>query len=357
MRQIYLITVVLLYFSIGAQEQNQLPKKQQQWDTTYYSKYKDRFIISLFQSYRNYGIDISQKLLRDSLGQSKIEYLAEANLVSGIEISYDKINFSVAYKSVPPANKLQKGDTKYKNFALNIGGGKWTLENSYRTYTGFYNKNTVRYDTTFKTTGIYTQAPTLSSESFKTKFLYYTNSNKFACKSGYSCTQRQLKSAFSFVLTANIYYNRINSDSSFIPLPVRKYYDHYQSIKGLNVFAFSVYGGGSVNIVLWKALFLNLTLLIGPEEQWRTYHYAEPAMSKTLFYTAYSGDFRAAFGLNFKRFFVIVSSSTDFSLYNSNAVDYTAKYIAGNFSLGYRFKVKVPKFYRKFKESKWYKKL
>lgn len=353
----FIFSFLIISLKTFSQEQSQLPKKQQKWDTTYYSKYKDRFIVSLYQSYRYYGIDISQKLFRDTLGQSKIEYLAEANFVSGIEISYDKINFSVAYKSAPPANQLQKGDTKYKNFALNIGGGKWILENSYRTYTGFFNKNTVTYDTTFKTTGIYTQSPTLSSETFKTKFLYYTNSNKFACKSGYSCTQRQLKSAFSFVLTANINYNRLNSDSSFIPLPVRKYYDHYQSIKGLNVFAFSIYGGGSVNIVLWRALFLNLTLLLGPEEQWRTYHYAEPKMSKTLFYTAYSGDFRAALGLNFKRFFVIISSSTDFSLYNSNAVDYTAKYIAGNFSLGYRFKVKTPRLYRKFKESKWYDKL
>lgn len=291
----------------------------------------------------------------DSLGQSKVSYKAEANNITGIELNYDKFNIAFGFKSTPPANQTSKGDTKYTNLALNVGGNRWILENSYRSYTGFYNTNTAAYDTSFKREGIYTQAPSLKSEAYKTKFLFFTNANKFSFKSGYSCSQRQLKSAFSFVLTANIYYNRLNSDSSFVPLAVRHYYDDHQSVNGLNVFAFSVYGGGSFNLVLWKALFLNLTLIIGPEEQWRTYHYLD-GNSKNLFYTSISGDFRSSLGLNFKKFFVMVTSTTDFSYYNSNATEYFSKYGAVNFSLGYRFKVKTPKVYSRFQQSKLYKK-
>ena len=184
--------------------------------------------------------------------------------------------------------------------------------------------------------------------------MFFTNANKFSFKSAYSCSERQIKSAFSFVLTANIYYNRLNSDSSFIPLPVRHYYDKYQKVNGLNVFAFSIYGGGSFNLVLWKAFFLNLTLIIGPEEQWRTYHYQNET-AKHLFYMSVSGDLRSSIGLNFKKFFVMFTSSSDFSYYNSNVMEYLSKYGAVNFSLGYRFRVKPPKAYKNFQQTKLYK--
>lgn len=326
------------------------------WDSTYYIKYKDKLIISVFQSYRNYSIDISQKLTKDTLNASKIGYVAEANLITGFEINYDKFNISLGYKSTPPENQQQKGDTKFRNLALNVGGNRWIIESSYRSYKGFYNKNTTNYDTSFHTTGIYDQNPTLKSEAYKTKFLFFTNSKKFSFKSGYSCSYRQIKSAFSLVLSANLYNNRLNSDSSFIPYLVRDYYDNHRAVNGLNVMAFAIYGGGSFNLVIWKAIFMNLTLIIGPEQQWRTYHYISGYPTQDIFYTSISGDFRASLGLNFKKYFVLISSTTDFTWYNGNQMEYLSKYGSVNFSIGYRFKMKTPKFYEKFQQTKIYKK-
>ncbi len=326
-------------------------------DTVYYQKYNERLIISIFQAYKNYGIDITQKLTKDSLGQSKTNYIAESNYITGLEFNYDKINIAFGINSTAPSNQAKKGATKYNNFALNIGGNKWLIENTYRRYKGFYNNNTAAYDTSFKRTGIYTQNPSLTSETYKTKFLYFTNSNKFSFKSGYSCSYRQLKTAFSFVLSGNIFYNRLNSDSSFIPYQTRYFYSDHKSIHGLNVFAFSVYGGGSLNLVLWKALFTNFTLIIGPEEQWRTYNYLDTYKTETRFYTSLSGDFRASLGLNLKKFFFLVSYTTDFSWYNSTQLEFLSKYYSVNFTLGFRLHVKTPKAYKRFQESNLYKKL
>lgn len=344
--------LVILFFILNF---SSLLAQKKGWDTTYYTKYRNRLIISFFQSYRNYGIDIEQKLIKDTLGTSKLGYLAESNLVYGLEVNYDKFNISVGFKN-PSSQTDKKGDTKYRNFALNVGGNRWLLENSYRSYSGFYNKKTVNYDTSFNSTGIYDQFPGIRSEAYKTKFLFFTNSNKFSFKSGYSCNYHQLKSAFSFVLSANIYYNRLNSDSSFFPIQVRDFYDTHRSMNGLNVFAVSVYGGGSLNLVLWKAFFMNFTLIIGPEEQWRNYHYLDTYPTRTLFYTSISGDFRGSIGLNFKKFFVLLSGTTDFSWYNASQITFLSKYGAVNFSLGYRFKVKPSKAYQKFQQSKIYRK-
>lgn len=362
MKKVFIIIISFLFSFQGFAQKKEAEKKPARVkikpvDTLYYIKYKDRLIVSFFQSYRTYGVEISQKLSKDSLGQSKINYLAESNHISGIELNYDKLNIQFGYNSKPPANQVKKGETQFRNIGFNIGGDRWLIENSYRSYKGFYNNNTGLYDTTFKRTGIYTKQGNLHSELFKTKFLFYTNSNKFSRQAGYTCADRQLKSAFSFVLTANIYYNRLNSDSdsSFIPSPIKKYYDTHQSIYGLNVAAFSVYGGGSFNLVIWKTVFFNMTLMIGPEEQWRTYSYKSNHPTQTLFYTSISGDFRASFGLNYKRFFTLISGTSDYTWYNNNAMDFKSTYKAANFSIGYRFGLKTPKIYKKFQETRLYK--
>lgn len=325
------------------------------WDTTYYTKYKGRIIVSLFQSYRHYEMNIEQKITKDSLSQSKLNYLAESNNITGLEFNYDKISFSFGFRSTPPQNIKAKGNTKYTNLALNIGGNKWILENSYRKYKGFYEQNTARYDSNLVKDGYYYQLPNLLAESYKAKFMYFTNHNKFSFKSGYSCSYRQLRTAASFILMGNVFYNRLNCDSSFIPAQVRPYYADHADIHGLNVFAVSVYGGGSVNFVIWKALFLNLTLTLGPEEQWATYRYLNSTQAYTRNYLSLSGDFRASFGLNFKKFFVLFSSTSDFSYYSSSKLTFLSKYASANFSIGYRFHVKTAPFYRRFQKSKLYR--
>ena len=350
MKRLFLIQ---LFFIIVA---NSSYSQKVEGDTNYYRKYNNKLIVSYFQSYKNYFIDISQKLINDSLGQSKISNIAESNLVSGFEITYDKITLAIGFKS-PSSGSNLKGNTSYKNFSLNIGGNHWILENSYRSYKGFYNKNTVNYDTSFLKTGIYDQFPNLKSEAYKTKFLLFAKPEEFSFRSGYSCNYQQIKSAFSWVASANIYYNKLNSDSAFFPYQVRSYYDNHRNMNGLNVFAFSVCGGGSLNIVIWKALFANLTLIGGPEQQWRTYHYLDSYNNKTLGHLSITGDFRGSIGLNFKKWFILFNGTSDFSFYRVSQVTFNSQYKSGNFSLGFRFGVKPSKLYTKFQQSKIYNRL
>jgi hypothetical protein len=328
---------------------------QNNWDSTYYVKYNSRLIVALFQSFRQYDIELGQKIIKDTLARSGINYVAEANHISGIELNYDKINFSFGYKSVQPKNVAKTGNTEHFNIGMNIGGNKWILETAYRRYYGFYDRKTSNYDTTFANTGIYNQYPRLSSTSYKMKFLYFANAKRFSFKSGYSCTYRQIKSSASLILTANGYYNTFNTDSSLIPSALASYYDNHADFKGIDVAAFSVYGGASINIVLWRALFLNLTLLIGPEEQWRTYKYLSGNYNRTLFYQSWSGDFRLAYGLNFKRWFLTFNFTSDFTVFESGSTRMVSKYLSYSGNLGFRFRLKTPKVYQRFQQTKLYK--
>jgi hypothetical protein len=330
------------------------PKKLPTPDSMYYAKYKSSIILAYYGSTKGYQVEMNQFMNKDSLKKSGLVYVAESNWVDGAEITYDKLSLSFGFKSTPPKNAAQKGKTDFYNFGFNIGGNKWILEASYRRYKGFYERNTVNYDTTFLKTGIYYQQPSLSSLLYKAKFLWFSNNKRFAFKSCYSSLYRQIKSSFTWVITANGYYNTLSSDSSIIPMPIQRSYDHYSSLKGLDVFGFSVYGGASFNLVLWKHLVINATLLAGPEDQFRTYYF-DSLPSRQLNYIRFSGDVRGAIGLNYNKFFTFVSFIGDITPYKNSQFELKSTYYSINFTMGARIHTKYPKFYRKFQATKLYR--
>lgn len=326
--------------------------KPLKWDTNYYKKYSERFIVAVFQSERRYNIEMDPQNSSDTLNV-KSNYTADANKVTGIEVDFDKISLSVGFKSTPPENVTQKGKTSYSNFGVSFGGNKWLLETSYRRFKGFYDQNTANYDTSYRPGKPFYQNPSMVNESVKAKFFYFTNNKKFAYKSAYSCVYRQMKTSSSWVLTGNFYYNSMRTDSSFAPRLIGQYYDSYAYLNGMRMLGISAGGGFSVNVVLWKSLFLNITGIANIEEQWRKNSWTNRPKN-LVNYTTMSFDGRFAFGYNNKNFFVTVGSLNDVNLYNSGKLLISSKFFSGNFTFGYRFKAKPPAWYKKIQASKLY---
>lgn len=327
-------------------------RKHASWDTLRYQKFNSKLIIGYFQSYRNFNNEFQQFKEKDTLGISKTNYMAESRLLSGFEIAYDKFSLAMGLRTTPPQQSEGKGNTKTFTTNFNVGGNIWFLENTFRYFKGFYDKNTAAYDTTFKTTGIYYQQPSLENTLFRSKFLYFPNHYNYAFRSGYACSYRQIRSAATWVLGANISYNNLRSDSSFFPIPSRVFYGDYKDMNGLKVVGMSVNIGAAGTLVIFKSLFVSGMFIIGPEQQWRTYSYQ--GVNKPLSYVAWSGDGRMSIGLNMKRFYIIGTSITDFSVYNSKFVGLLNKSITGNFTMGWRFNSKTPEFYKKFQQTRFY---
>ncbi len=327
------------------------------WDTTKYEKLNDRFIVAYFQSVKSFNSEIGQVTLKDSLNQSSFNYFAETNTSQGVELNFDKINLQIGFKSRSPKATDKYGQTDFFNLGFNFGGNRWFIESSYRRYTGFYDRNTPNYDTSFKRTGQYTLQPNMNAILAKVKFLYFTNSKKYSFRSGYACNYRQLKSAASWVLSGNIYNNQQTNDSSFIPLIGRKYYRHFADLNSIRVTGFSANAGFTFNLVLFKAWFFNLLATIGPEQQWRKYGLINQGSGTTYSFLSLSGDVRSSMGLNLKRFYLLYSFTIDYTAYNNYIIEYNSRYISNNFTFGWRFKAKTPAFYKKFQQTKFYKKL
>jgi hypothetical protein len=327
---------------------------QKEWDTTKYIKYKDRLVVAAFVSYRFFDWDIKPNNANDS-GKTDLHYLARANNITGLEFNYDKISFSFGIKSTPQTDST-KGKTSFKNFTVGVGGNQWILDLSFRNYKGFYDDNTFRYDTSFHPGSQYYQNASMQVKQYKGKFLYFTNAKKFSYKSSYSDTYRQLRSAFSWVLSGNVYSNQSRADTSFIPYFVRDSFRNDAYLNKLNVNGISAGAGASFNLVIWKRFFGNLTFVLNCEPQWRTYgRYYGPTTRMTS--VSASGDARFAIGFNSRNFFLTFNGNADFVYINNSNIQITSKFISGAFNIGYRFKVKTPGFYKKIQETKIYKML
>lgn len=317
----------------------------------YYRKYSDRLVVALFQSARSYGLEISQTTLTDSLGVSKLNYAADANEVTGIELDYDKLSISFGIKSKP--QDARKGKTKYSQLGVSFGGNRWRLETALFRYVGFYDKNTYRYDTSYTETSPFFSISDMRSEGIKTKFLYFFNYKKFSFPASYSCTYRQMKTALTWMVSGNFFYNRLSADSSFVPKQVAELYSFNSRLNHLGMTGVSFAAGFSANLVLLRALFANLTFVVGPEMQWRRYGYLD-RKDESLAYMTASGDFRAALGYNGRDFFMTLTSLTDFRATNGRGFNVSSKFVSGALTIGYRFKVKDPRFMKTVRESKVY---
>lgn len=328
-----------------------------QGDSTYYKKYNESLIISLYQSFaRKFDITIEEKFFPDT-GKSALHYVSDANNVTGIAVDYDKFGVAVGFRSVPPKNAQRTGSNHYFNLALSVGGVKWRLETSYRRYSGFYDANTANYDSTFQDgTSPYFQDQSMVNENLRFKFLYFFNHKRFAYKSAYGSNYRQTKSSASWMLLGNLYFNRFSSDSSLFPPAVRNYYDGLADLDRMRVFGFSAGGGFSWNLIIFKRICYNLTMGVGADAQWRKYHHDDGAESEMM-YISGSGDLRSSIGYNADKFFFFLTSLNDITNFDSASLKIKSTFVSGAFQIGYRFPVKTPGFYKKIQETGVYKML
>lgn len=351
--------IFFLFIIVNAVSQNNtdtqttVEKKPLKWDTLKYRKYERVLIVGVFQQFRNFDNSFEQKMVKDSLGVSKHKYLAESRLIGGVVLNYDKFQLSFATKTQPQQYSNGKGNTKTFNIGLNIGDNRWVSENYFRRFTGFYDKNTQNYDTTFKKTGNYYLKPNLKSSLLNSRFMYFANYEKFSYKSGFGCNYRQLRSSATWVLGGSFNVYTLNNDSSVFPIATRSYYKSYGNLKGFQSVNIGLNLGAAGTLVIFKAWFIGGYFTLGPEQQWRNYDLGTE--HKNLSYVSWSGTGRFCMGLNLKRFYFLFSNTNDYTLYGSRrTLNINSASITQNLSFGWRFHTKTPTFYQKFMNTKIY---
>ncbi|MCW3077540.1 MAG: hypothetical protein JWO32_2149 [Bacteroidetes bacterium] len=354
----YLFLVIILFSQFTkAQTINDSSEiafqKKRNWDTLKYQKFDYVLIVGLYQQHRSFNNEFQQIINKDTSGLSLHSYMAESQLISGVSINYDKFSLSFGTRSSPQSESSGKGYTKAFNVGLNIGDNRYLLENYYRRFVGFYNRNTPNFDSSFKRTGQYYLKPNLTSAMLMSRIMYFTNYNNFSFKSGFGCNYRQLKSAATWIVGASFSVYNFNNDSAILPLKARPLFNDYSEIQGFRSVNFAGNVGAAATIVLFKAWFISGYFTLGPEQQWRNYNLGDHYRNISVI--SVSGTGRLSLGLNLKRFYMLGSYTNDYNLFNSSAINFKSESITGNFTFGWRFHTGTPTFYRKFQQSKFYK--
>jgi hypothetical protein len=325
-------------------------------DTNYIRKYPDRFIVTLSQSYRQYDIRFTQTMSEDTGIFSRPQWIADANASSGISVDFDKISFSFGYKTVPPTEDVVKkrGLTEYTSFNLSFSFYRFRFETSFRNYHGFYDYNTPHYDTSFQTTGIYTQNPTMNVRSIRAKTIFIFNKRRFSYGSAFYNTARQLKSSQSLLIVNNIYSYLFSADSSLIPEFSQPYYQQFGDLNYFGVKGISIGPGYSANLVLFKTLYFNTTFSTLFDFQRRNYKTVGGVYEDKYWHVGFAGDARFALGLNGKRLFTSVTFRMDVNSYLGDGMRINPRFKSLDFNIGYRFGFKQRNWVKKMKANKWY---
>ncbi len=355
-RYLVLLTILLSLNSNSQTTENDsadMELKSLKWDTTKYRKFDYVLIVGIFQQHRDFNSEFIQLINKDTASLSRHSYYAESQLITGVALNYDKFSFSFGSRSQPQGS-TGKGYTKTFNIGFNFGDNRWLLENYYRRFKGFYNKNTPNFDSTFKTTGQYYLQPGLTTSLFMSRLMYFTNYKNFSFKSGFGSNYRQLKSAATWILGGSFNVYDLKNDSSIFPLKARPLYNDYGNLQGFRSTNISINVGAAATIVLFKAWFVSGYFTLGPEQQWRSYKLG--GNNRNLSYVSWSGTGRGSLGINLKKFYLLASFTNDYNFYNSGKIiSIKSESITGNFTFGWRFHTGTPKFYTKFQQTKIYK--
>lgn len=326
-------------------------------DTNYVRKYPDRLIITLSQSYRQYDVRFSQDNITDTAGISNHQYIADANVTTGLAVDFDKISFSFGIKSAPPtpAAVKKKGNTDYSTFSISFNAYRFRVETSYRKYQGFYDVKSPNYLPGYVDSMPYFNPPAMGVRSLRAKSLFIFNKRRFSYNASFSNTFRQVKSAGSWLAVGNLYSYRFTADNAFFPLQTRYFYDEWGFMDKFYVSGLSIGPGATYNLVLFKRFYVNMTLTTGFDMQRQQFHTNLFDQKLVRWRPGFASDFRAALGFNGRNFFMSATFKIDYNLYNAQFFVLEPRYFATDLNIGYRFPFKQRKWVKKLQENEWYK--
>ncbi len=360
MYKYFVLLTFFLCFGLNAQttkeDSTKALVKQYGWDTLKYHKFDYVLIVGLYQQHRNFNLTFQQLINTDTILSSLQTYGAESGNIGGIVLNYDKFLISFGVRNTPQDPGAKKGFTKAFNIGLSVGDNRWVLESYYRSFKGFYNKNTPSWDSAnFNKTKEYFLQPGLTSKIFMNRIMYFTNHQNFSYKSGFGCDYRQLRSSATWILGASFNIFDLHNDSAFFPAKARPLYNDYGRMQSFRSYNVAINVGAAATLVLFKAWFISGYFTAGPEQQWRNYNLGEGNF-RHLSYIGFSGTGRIALGVNLRKFYLLYAFTDDYNIYDSfGVVAFKSESITNNVTFGWRFHTGMPKFYKKIQQTKFYK--
>lgn len=175
-------------------------------DSTYVSKFKDNFSISI-ATHNKFTI-----LKQEFDNADNVSYKPNNPVGMSVALSWKGTSLSFGYAFDFMRDK-DKGKTKSTDFQYHYYGQKIILDFFFQKYKGFYRE--IEHDNKVNEDDI-TIHPDISVKQYGLFGQYVFNGNRFSSSAAFNQNEIQRKSTGSFLLGAGIYYNRLETDSTLI---------------------------------------------------------------------------------------------------------------------------------------------
>lgn len=331
-KHLILFLVFISALSGFAQKPKKEKKKKERVVPENIETFPRNFMIRPRYVYPQVWIDVSSRLRGRG---DHFRYKAAMPGLVGLTLKIKKVTISGAVKI--PSNTVFKdkyGNTDFRDIFINIQGRivGWNLY--YRDYKGFYLDD---YQTFYPEWNLdslgYPKAPNLQLIETGLTVGFSFNKN-FSMNAAFAQGERQKKSAGSFLLGISERYQRINTDSTFIPYSAEGQYPNIERLLYGNFISTIISFGCGYQFVINKIHFTPV-ILAGTGFQIQNYQQTNRHRSRVNI-PAYA-NFRSQLGYNGDNFFVNLIYQTE---YNSIPIKESRLRLYHNwleFGIGVRF--------------------
>jgi hypothetical protein len=264
------ITAVTLLLLITSALRAQVPvrevpvSRRDSVRNTYIKKYPDRFFIWPVLKRRSLSFDVSS----EENTNDGLSFRPNNTFSFGLGAYLFDISAEVSF-SIPLDEKSRGryGSSEAQDLSTSLMGTNWSIDAFIQNYESFYLSNPSR---SVPQNQSYPLRPDVRLTNFGGNGIYVFNRNKFSLWSAYNFSERQLKSRGSALIAWTVNSVHLTADSVVLSTPYLTRLRTQTNFSDVRYATFGVAPGYSYNVV-WKKIFLNASLSVGPAHHWVYY--------------------------------------------------------------------------------------
>lgn len=185
-------------------------------DSSYYQSF-ERYLTARFYFSQKYaGLELER-----SSTVSRFRYIPNTSLTMGVGITYQSISVNLGYGFGFLNTDKERGKTKYLDLQSHIYGRQWIVDLTGQFYKGYY--LTPRGLAAATPESFYLR-PDLRIRLFGVSAYHMQNADRFSYRAAHLQNEKQIKSAGSLLIGAEIYYGILKADSSLVPAVLSENY-------------------------------------------------------------------------------------------------------------------------------------
>ena len=313
------------------------------YDTAYVYSHKNAFSIGYVSSLQNALISVS-----DSLGNT-LDHTTNNPTQYGIGVSLGWLSgeFTFTVPGVSVADP-QKGETESRNYGLGITGRRLIGRAFFNSSKGFFPEQAAVADSTWQPGEPYPVRPDIHSNTFLASANYaLSRKRRYSFKAALYQTERQRRSAGTFLAGGTLWINDIRSSEPFVPTDANSSFVGNTAFDQVRRTVIGATFGYTHTFVLFRKAFLTTTLVPGISAQQQRIALSGGTSDESDWRMGGVAEFKFGVGYNGDRFYTAITGANYFSSGDTDeGVNITTGFRFVRFTVGVRIKQPNSRFLR-----------